>query len=179
MAYHSIETPKRCFNTQPPEGGCDQLQQRPRRLACFNTQPPEGGCAHFTLRLRPVVRVSTHSRPKAAAKLPSGRSPRCMCFNTQPPEGGCPPLTSRFLSSHSFNTQPPEGGCAQAFNGIAAMAEFQHTAARRRLPPTGATSGWWSMFQHTAARRRLLARAFAGGHGRGFNTQPPEGGCTC
>ena len=36
----------------------------PRRS--FNTQPPEGGCA-FTQSILPDDAVSTHSRPKAAA----------------------------------------------------------------------------------------------------------------
>ena len=77
------------FNTQPPEGGCRfethlrQMSERfqhtaarrrlpriARRLArcprCFNTQPPEGGCPE-DVALPNIVRVSTHSRPKAAA----------------------------------------------------------------------------------------------------------------
>ena len=55
------------FNTQPPEGcwlttlTTDQLESR------FNTHPPEGGCQR--IRARGGQRdVSTHSRPKAAAK---------------------------------------------------------------------------------------------------------------
>ena len=35
------------------------------------------------------------------------------------------------------------------------MAEFQHTAARRRLGPVKAASRGFCWFQHTAARRRL------------------------
>ena len=75
------------FNTQPPEGGWRQQGNRKRVIACFNTQPPEGGwpiptqCRQASLsfntqppeggwRLRlPCylgIRVSTHSRPKAA-----------------------------------------------------------------------------------------------------------------
>ena len=58
--------------------------------------------------------------------------------------------------------------------------QFQHTAARRRLPnPLNASSGS-EKFQHTAARRRL--RALGAPDGlliNRFNTQPPEGGCTC
>ena len=33
---------------------------------CFNTQPPEGGCQAATT-VKPLTEVSTHSRPKAAA----------------------------------------------------------------------------------------------------------------
>ena len=79
-------------------------------------------------------KVSTHSRPKAAAFRPL-KARRCRaCFNTQPPEGGCTPsqlneanlrrfqhtaARRRLLESLNvaenwilrFNTQPPEGGC--------------------------------------------------------------------
>ena len=80
------------------------------------------------------------------------------------------------------------------------MEKFQHTAARRRLPyicasakaqgavsthsrPKAAASLFYfrlqyPRFQHTAARRRLPAAAKAvTAIARGFNTQPPEGGC--
>ena len=35
-------------------------------VRCFNTQPPEGGCAQ-ALKISQYCAVSTHSRPKAAA----------------------------------------------------------------------------------------------------------------
>ena len=78
-----------------------------------------------------VADVSTHSRPKAAALLPSGKVVFMMfqhtaarrrlilktsitspayCFNTQPPEGGCFGLTPILAAVGGFNTQPPEGG---------------------------------------------------------------------
>ena len=34
----------RCFNTQPPEGGCAIDVDELILLISFNTQPPEGGC---------------------------------------------------------------------------------------------------------------------------------------
>ena len=98
----------------------------------FNTQPPEGGCfipLHFCTSTH---RVSTHSRPKAAAWHPYGwsfiesfqhtaarRRLRFSIFN--------PLLTYR------FNTQPPEGGCSIQELNCRADDGFQHTAARRRL----------------------------------------------
>ena len=33
-----------CFNTQPPEGGCNNQIKGAKNAASFNTQPPEGGC---------------------------------------------------------------------------------------------------------------------------------------
>ena len=57
------------FNTQPPEGGCHRDFPSSDCGSCFNTQPPEGGCAITNDKGFFVERVSTHSRPKAAAIL--------------------------------------------------------------------------------------------------------------
>ena len=80
-----------CFNTQPPEGGCERFRACDCDKACFNTQPPEGGCAlaaagnpwRYSFNTQPpeggcvvdissdaALAVSTHSRPKAAAQAP-------------------------------------------------------------------------------------------------------------
>ena len=34
---------KKCFNTQPPEGGWRSAEPKNAERASFNTQPPEGG----------------------------------------------------------------------------------------------------------------------------------------
>ena len=122
------------FNTQPPEGGCSQAGHMDYGIGRFNTQPPEGGCPSERRKPRSPC-VSTHSRPKAAA---------CV-------------LLSRLPTTKGFNTQPPEGGCGQKVFASIEIIEFQHTAARRRLPPAWqrCSVAW---FQHTAARRRLPAR---------------------
>ena len=159
-----------------------------RRLLVFNTPIATKHRFQYTAarrRLRhktaPVAdtgKVSTHSRPKAAA-----------------------PAAMRFLRlALSFNTQPPEGGCVPNPPRQSWHRWFQHTAARRRLPRfraqlgTGAAVSTHSRpkaaanlrcsvniikqtFQHTAARRRLLSRHPPTLHGQSFNTQPPEGGC--
>ena len=78
--------------------------------------------------------VSTHSRPKAAAKRK-----RVFAF-----------------CNKSFNTQPPEGGCQEQHHTHRQTLRFQHTAARRRLPQKLLTIAVLMVFQHTAARRRLL-----------------------
>ena len=63
-------------------------------------------------------KVSTHSRPKAAADA----------------------LLRSLHLTHCFNTQPPEGGCKHVQSMLLIQGEFQHTAARRRLPaPTKST----------------------------------------
>ena len=56
------------FNTQPPEGGCGNDDDKRMLRRGFNTQPPEGGCdGSQTPDL--ILAVSTHSRPKAAASI--------------------------------------------------------------------------------------------------------------
>ena len=62
----------KCFNTQPPEGGCCKIAVRYWLIEGFNTQPPEGGCTRAETD-RMVHGVSTHSRPKAAARV--GKNP--------------------------------------------------------------------------------------------------------
>ena len=76
-----------------------------------------------------------------------------------------------------FNTQPPEGGWLIAKLTPTNLAQFQHTAARRRL---GCNSRY-------VQRSRIVSthsRPKAAGSGAKifnaskfcFNTQPPEGG---
>ena len=100
----------------------------------FNTQPPEGGCPEPAQLRQSACWVSTHSRPKAAAKRVEYSLEKNHCFNTQPPEGGCqiraaPP---RFL--RCFNTQPPEGGCLGRFGGAGVRLCFN------TQPPEGGCS---------------------------------------
>ena len=123
--------------------------------------------------------VSTHSRPKAAASPFTGFHPYMV------------------VSTHS---RPKAAARINVFKNKDILL-FQHTAARRRLPsiisssvisfdvsthsrPKAAASTPFIalvslMFQHTAARRRLLrSDQLKGQRTNGFNTQPPEGGCS-
>ena len=163
------------FNTQPPEGGCArscksglsalfQHTAARRRLAtrtprlgnrvCFNTQPPEGGCYNVG-HSKPRERVSTHSRPKAAAPVNRPNTSASMFQHTA--------ARRRLLRAVPKRPIPDP--------------MFQHTAARRRLlkrsvsllmflvsthsRPKAADPDRQNLknlfrFQHTAARRRLL-----------------------
>ena len=56
------------------------------------------------------IKVSTHSRPKAAGSETAINVLPEPGFNTQPPEGGWFGWPFRFGWYSSFNTQPPEGG---------------------------------------------------------------------
>ena len=150
------KTPKACFNSQPPEGGCRPGDCTTAGDAGFNSQPPEGGCAETTAR-QPGGKVSTHSRPKAAAITAANSAG----------------------ARRRFNSQPPEGGCIASTSVILRVSMFQLTAARRRLL-LNCSDGGMEMIVSThsrpkaAAHDNLLSKHIADG----FNSQPPEGGCS-
>ena len=123
--------------------------------------------------------VSTHSRAEAAAEIVRVRTP------------------TYTVSTHSR----AEAAAQETMFAAKPAAEFQHTAAQRRLL-TGFLPHIFSMgkFQHTAAQRRLLVRSrikfrsiSVSTHSRAeaaairsindgnvylcFNTQPRRGGC--
>ena len=125
-----------------------------------------------------LIRVSTHSRPKAAAHTRLWPMQPMMFQHTA--------ARRRLLLTQWI---------------IPIFTMFQHTAARRRLHHNYNQIPLEIVFQHTAARRRLrgftLWRTIAqkvSTHSRpkaaafsykqrtvcfaGFNTQPPEGGCS-
>ena len=43
LAFRPSAKDRRCFNTQPPEGGWQFADAAAKMLYGFNTQPPEGG----------------------------------------------------------------------------------------------------------------------------------------
>ena len=77
--------------------------------------------------------VSTHSRPKAAVV--------CSAFNS----------ASSWVSTHSRPKAAVKKIPLKKWR-----RGFQHTAARRRLDVFAAVMDVSGLFQHTAARRRLL-----------------------
>ena len=85
--------------------------------------------------LQKIRKVSTHSRPKAAAH-------------------GLIQLKRR---RRGFNTQPPEGGCLKRLMNKRKELVFQHTAARRRLPYKKALSGL-DILVSTHSRPKAAAR---------------------
>ena len=48
----------KCFNTQPPEGGCCKIAVRYWLIEGFNTQPPEGGCS-LPKKARKIIVLNT------------------------------------------------------------------------------------------------------------------------
>ena len=121
--------------------------------------------------------VSTHSRLKAAGPLGVQECAGFQgCFNTQPPEGGWLCWRLRCVMSARFNTQPPEGGWVaflllKIFIYVSTHSRLKAAACKdahdfgRELVPTH------SRLKAAARKQKPALRA------RGFNTQPPEGGC--
>ena len=99
------------FNTQPPEGGCMRLRSLLSYSTLFQHTAARRRLRHPGARLGKRFFVSTHSRPKAAARARALMPSKARSFNTQPPEGGCLRVASNVPCNKSFNTQPPEGGC--------------------------------------------------------------------
>ena len=76
-----------------------------------------------------------------------------------------------------FNTQPPEGGwfinCVHMNQSI----RFQHTAARRRLGPSGSkVPEYVAVSTHSRPKAAGFSGHFSQTFISCFNTQPPEGG---
>ena len=132
-----------------------------RRTArrCFNSQPPEGGCTHSIDLMRNIVAVSTHSRSKAAALCRHHRQHR-MAVSTHSRSKAAARWCGLWRRCmYRFNSQPLEGGCPHHIGCLACPIKFQLTAARRRLLFGAEKTPRLRRFQLTAARRRL--RVFA------------------
>ena len=85
------------------------------------------------------IKVSTHSRPKAA-----GARVGLQCFQSSVSTHSRPKAAGTVFKifafcEHGFNTQPPEGGWCSDCSAHLVYWEFQHTAARRRLVMKSAT----------------------------------------
>ena len=176
------------FNTQPPEGGCQPVGLTHASRTSFNTQPPEGGCLR-NLNLYPLRKVSTHSRPKAAATrriwyrwisiwfqhtAARRRLRACICslcldcqFQHTAARRRLLPFKHQCAAGACFNTQPPEGGCLRGPLLLIRLKVSTHSRPKAAATCT-CLSDYFEKFQHTAARRRLRARLFQPGNQSGF-----------
>ena len=189
----------RRFNTQPPEGGWllefhfDHLER------CFNTQPPEGGWMfrwlrssnaalfqHTAARRRLVIyrhsapiglKVSTHSRPKAAGCLTVEGIIGGIAVSTHSRPKAAGLYYNRFILACQVSTHSRPKAAGTCRRGTTTRS---HVSTHSRPKAAGRRAEAIReavKFQHTAARRRLVTGdtlvAVADGS---FNTQPPEGG---
>ena len=118
--------------------------------------------AHRQEAVATILKVSTHSRPKAAGPtikylmVKNGRFQHTAARRRLVPH-----VNLGALRQQGFNTQPPEGGWTMTRQSQAHPPQFQHTAARRRLESKPRHTAANAKFQHTAARRRLACLAAA------------------
>ena len=101
---------RRCFNSQPPEGGWDFYQYMRGTLLRFNSQPPEGGWPSCT-----------STKPHQAR------------FNSQPPEGGWGRLFGGRVGVKLFQLTAARRRLGPRLCRVSSAWPFQLTAARRRL----------------------------------------------
>ena len=214
----------KCFNTQPPEGGCAIKQKAAQRLTLrFNTQPPEGGCFKQKA-LELDGNVSTHSRPKAAAFVKTLKTGNGLQFQHTAARrrllgffanfrrtlrfqhtaarrrllmGKLFAIKQGFVSTHSrpkaaadHNTKVknfispvsthsrPKAAAIDQSQKYELIEVSTHSRPKAAALTKPLKMGKYMQFQHTAARRRLqkTPTRFCATHG--FNTQPPEGGCS-
>ena len=122
-----------CFNTQPPEGGCDLVVSRYDLTEQVSTHSRPKVAAKDHLQMYVTDRVSTHSRPKVAANTRYGMGKRLQ------------------VSTHSR----PKVAASFIVRKCGYFFKFQHTAARRWLLLPYGYLQLLLLFQHTAARRWL------------------------
>ena len=68
----------------------------------------------------PDIRVSTHSRPKAAGGRPAPSAAKQDCFNTQPPEGGWAKIQQLEVAVKvSTHSRPKAAGVGKSVKGWA------------------------------------------------------------
>ena len=141
----------------------------------FNTQPPEGGCDPDMLESIALT-VSTHSRPKAAGCYIEGY---ILTFRFQHTAARRRLLGLFFFASDNLQVSTHSRPKAAALLGdkyFAVTNVSTHSRPKAAVFQTACCMMKLS-FQHTAARRRLVIAVPFFFVNKGFNTQPPEGGC--
>ena len=78
-----------CFNTQPREGGCKRSKMIEKTYHLFQHTAARRRLRCITIVKYLILKVSTHSRAKAAANDFPAHFRIILSFNTQPREGGC------------------------------------------------------------------------------------------
>ena len=144
---------------------------------CFNTQPHEGGCTWQTPKYVFNWLVSTHSRAEAAATGKVKRRNRTRCFNTQPRGGGCKKSGGHKMQPSCFNTQPRGGGCICENQATSYALVSTHSraeaAAYDRLNYLNRCSCFNTQPRGGGCTYAYLIQTKI----KSFNTQPRGGGC--
>ena len=132
-----------------------------------------GACLQHALNR---CRVSTHSRPKAAGKIEDlAMTKKSVSTHSRPKAAGLKSLQSSKPNSVSTHSRPKAAGFETiCINACYTVSTHSRPKAAGLPAYSRCDNGW---FQHTAARRRLAKRCSRKKTVTGsFNTQPPEGG---
>ena len=125
------------------------------------------------------IDVSTHSRPKAAAPIRSRAAATFSAFQHTAARRRLPSLTMSISGGMPVSTHSrPKAAAAALLRWAAAQTVSTHSRPKAAALVPQMTYSHWCLFQHTAARRRLPpATPLRWPRAPCFNTQPPEGGC--
>ena len=147
-------------------------------LFCFNTQPPEGGCNLELLEKIHKPLVSTHSHPKVAASALVNLGGFLRGFQHTATRRWLPSWSSSSSITASFNTQPPEGGCMVCVCFavlVVVVSTHSHPKVAAQTKHVDFACQNVSTHSHPKVAARYCIRFSRPDHC--FNTQPPEGGC--
>ena len=155
MVASTFDNSSVSFNTQPPEGGWAKIKKTNGNLivkVSTHSRPKAAGCG---AKCRYVYQlVSTHSRPKAAGQVAVYEQAQVIVStHSRPKAAGIFFLSNKNNSAVSTHSRPKAAGQRSTIQQFYHM--FQHTAARRRLAKIRWKHNILKLFQHTAARRRL------------------------
>ena len=142
------------FNTQPPEGGCRNLLQCPHSERVSTHSRPKAAallCAHNTI----TRKVSTHSRPKAAeAVITIGHEKGDVSTHSRPKAAAKPINQTHKPKDVSTHSRPKAAVIWRQFLVRCRPVSTHSRPKAAESPPSNAPCQM--LFQHTAARRRLL-----------------------
>ena len=147
-------------------------------MFCFNTQPPEGGCNLELLEKIHKPLVSTHSHPKVAASALVNLGGFLRGFQHTATRRWLPSWSSSSSITASFNTQPPEGGCMVCVCFavlVVVVSTHSHPKVAAQTKHVDFACQNVSTHSHPKVAARYCIRFSRPDHC--FNTQPPEGGC--
>ena len=97
-----------------------------------------------------LIKVSTHSRLKAAGKVPVADNSTILVSTHSRLKAAGPCVSRLYGAYRGFNTQPPEGGWDE-LNRLLAQRDVSTHSRLKAAGPTYSQNAIDKLFQHTAA----------------------------
>ena len=122
-----------CFNTQPPEGGCERATRTDKGVSRFNTQPPEGSCMPYPLIVKHPAKFQ-HTATRRWLRCINKLFTAWIMFQHTAARRRLPKnsLSTDAIIVVSTHSRPKAAAPTYLVPALSVMV-FQHTAARRRL----------------------------------------------